>query len=50
MLNLMLGNHDLVDGDLLERGNFNPEDYWQRPRATPGFLAGRSGPITLYYG
>ena len=33
MPNLMLGNHDLVRfGDLLERGNFNQADYWQRHR------------------
>ena len=31
MPNLMLGNHDLVRfGDLLEQGNFNGADYWQR--------------------
>ncbi|WP_421182021.1 alpha-amylase family glycosyl hydrolase [Aeromonas enteropelogenes] len=51
MPNLMLGNHDLVRfGDLLERGNFNPADYWQRHKAAFSFLAARSGPITLYYG
>ena len=51
MPNLMLGNHDLVRfGDLLERGNFNPADYWQRHKAAFSFLAARSGPITPYYG
>ncbi len=51
MPNLMLGNHDLVRfGDLLERGNFNPAEYWQRHKAAFSFLAARSGPITLYYG
>lgn len=51
MPNLMLGNHDLVRfGDLLERGNFNQADYWQRHKAAFSFLAARSGPITLYYG
>ncbi|MEZ6962000.1 MULTISPECIES: alpha-amylase family glycosyl hydrolase [unclassified Aeromonas] len=51
MPNLMLGNHDLVRfGDLLERGNFNPADYWQRHKAAFSFMAARSGPITLYYG
>lgn len=51
MPNLMLGNHDLVRfGDLLERGNFNPADYWLRHKAALSFLAARSGPITLYYG
>jgi len=51
MPNLMLGNHDLVRfGDLLERGNFNLADYWQRHKAAFSFLAARSGPITLYYG
>jgi cyclomaltodextrinase len=51
MANLMLGNHDLVRfGDLLERGNFNPAEYWQRHKAAFSFLAARSGPITLYYG
>ncbi|MGL5499306.1 MAG: alpha-amylase family glycosyl hydrolase [Aeromonas sobria] len=51
MANLMLGNHDLVRfGDLLERGNFNPAEYWQRHKAAFSFLAARSGPITFYYG
>lgn len=51
MANLMLGNHDLVRfGDLLERGHFNPAEYWQRHKAAFSFLAARSGPITLYYG
>ncbi|MGN5138216.1 alpha-amylase family glycosyl hydrolase [Aeromonas sp. 164P] len=51
MPNLMLGNHDLVRfGDLLERGHFNPAEYWQRHKAAFSFLAARSGPITLYYG
>ena len=51
MPNLMLGNHDLVRfGDLLERGNFNGADYWQRHKAAFSFMAARSGPITFYYG
>ncbi|MCE9847011.1 glycosidase [Aeromonas allosaccharophila] len=51
MPNLMLGNHDLVRfGDLLERGNFNPAEYWQRHKAAFSFMAARSGPITFYYG
>lgn len=51
MPNLMLGNHDLVRfGDLVQRGNFDPADYWQRHKAALSFLAARSGPITLYYG
>lgn len=51
MPNLMLGNHDLVRfGDLLERGNLNPADYWQRHKAAFSFMAARSGPITFYYG
>lgn len=51
MPNLMLGNHDLVRfGDLLQRGGFSAESYWQRHKAAFSFLAARSGPITLYYG
>lgn len=51
MPNLMLGNHDLVRfGDLLERGNFNPAEYWQRHKAAFSFMAAHSGPITFYYG
>ncbi|WP_429054931.1 alpha-amylase family glycosyl hydrolase [Aeromonas veronii] len=51
MLNLMLGNHDLVRfGDLLERGNFKSTEYWQRHKAAFSFMAARSGPITFYYG
>lgn len=51
MPNLMLGNHDLVRfGDLLQRGHFNPADYWLRHQAAFTFLAAHSGPITLYYG
>ncbi|MCO4173615.1 glycosidase [Aeromonas veronii] len=51
MPNLMLGNHDLVRfGDLLERGNFKPTEYWQRHKAAFSFMAARSGPITFYYG
>lgn len=51
MPNLMLGNHDLVRfGDLLERGHFNPAEYWLRHKAAFSFLAARSGPITFYYG
>ncbi len=51
MPNLMLGNHDLVRfGDLLERGRFNPAEYWLRHKAAFSFLAARSGPITFYYG
>ncbi|MGL4717087.1 MAG: alpha-amylase family glycosyl hydrolase, partial [Aeromonas sp.] len=51
MPNLMLGNHDLVRfGDLLQRGNFKPAEYWPRHLAAFSFMAARSGPITLYYG
>ncbi|MBN9683439.1 MULTISPECIES: alpha-amylase family glycosyl hydrolase [unclassified Corallococcus] len=54
MPNLMLTNHDLVRfGDLLQRGGLaQPEDnsWWARHKAAFSFMAGYSGPITLYYG
>ena len=46
MPNLMLGNHDLVRfGDLLEQGNFNGADYWQRHKAAFSFMAARPVPL-----
>jgi cyclomaltodextrinase / maltogenic alpha-amylase / neopullulanase len=54
IMNLMLGNHDLVRfGDLIQRaGKSDPstEDYWARHRQAFTFMAAWSGPITLYYG
>jgi cyclomaltodextrinase / maltogenic alpha-amylase / neopullulanase len=54
IMNLMLGNHDLVRfGDLIQRaGKGNPSDdaYWARHRQAFTFMAAWSGPITLYYG
>lgn len=54
ILNLMLGNHDLVRfGDLIQRagkGEPNNESYWARHRLAFTFMAAWSGPITTYYG
>ncbi|OYU77817.1 MAG: glycosidase, partial [Alphaproteobacteria bacterium PA3] len=54
ILNLMLGNHDLVRfGDLVQRaGKAGPtsESYWARHRLAFTFMAAWSGPITTYYG
>jgi glycosidase len=54
ILNLMLGNHDLVRfGDLIQRaGQAGPssESYWARHRLAFTFMAAWSGPITTYYG
>jgi cyclomaltodextrinase / maltogenic alpha-amylase / neopullulanase len=54
IMNLMLGNHDLVRfGDLIQRagkGDPSSEDYWARHRMAFTFMAAWSGPITLYYG
>jgi glycosidase len=54
ILNLMLGNHDLVRfGDLIERagkGGPESEPYWARHRLAFTFMAAWSGPITTYYG
>jgi hypothetical protein len=54
ILNLMLGNHDLVRfGDLIQRagkGEPKSESYWARHRLAFTFLAAWSGPITTYYG
>jgi glycosidase len=54
ILNLMLGNHDLVRfGDLIQRagkGEPKSESYWARHRLAFTFMAAWSGPITTYYG
>lgn len=54
ILNLMLGNHDLVRfGDLIQRGGKgdpSSDAYWQRHRMAFTFMTAWSGPITLYYG
>ncbi len=54
IMNLMLGNHDLVRfGDLIERagkGGPNTPGYWARHRMAFTFMAAWSGPITIYYG
>jgi cyclomaltodextrinase / maltogenic alpha-amylase / neopullulanase len=54
IMNLMLGNHDLVRfGDLIERagkGGPNTPNYWALHRMAFTFMAAWSGPITLYYG
>ena len=54
ILNLMLGNHDLVRfGDLIQRagkGEPSSEAYWARHRLAFTFMAAWSGPITTYYG
>lgn len=54
ILNLMLGNHDLVRfGDLIQRagkGEPKSESYWARYRLAFTFMAAWSGPITTYYG
>lgn len=54
IMNLMLGNHDLVRfGDLIQRagkGEPNAESYWARHRLAFTFMAAWSGPITTYYG
>ena len=54
ILNLMLGNHDLVRfGDLIQRagtGEPRSESYWARHRLAFTFMAAWSGPITTYYG
>jgi cyclomaltodextrinase / maltogenic alpha-amylase / neopullulanase len=54
IMNLMLGNHDLVRfGDLIERaGKGGPDsaDYWAIHKMAFTFMAAWSGPITLYYG
>ncbi len=54
IMNLMLGNHDLVRfGDLIQRagkGGPNTESYWARHRLAFTFMAAWSGPITTYYG
>ena len=54
IMNLMLGNHDLVRfGDLIERaGKGGPDapNYWALHRMALTFMAAWSGPITLYYG
>jgi cyclomaltodextrinase / maltogenic alpha-amylase / neopullulanase len=54
IMNLMLGNHDLVRfGDLIERagkGGPSTPTYWALHRMAFTFMAAWSGPITLYYG
>ena len=54
IMNLMLGNHDLVRfGDLIQRagkGEPRSEVYWARHRLAFTFMAAWSGPITTYYG
>jgi cyclomaltodextrinase / maltogenic alpha-amylase / neopullulanase len=54
IMNLMLGNHDLVRfGDLIERagkGGPSTPAYWALHRMAFTFMAAWSGPITLYYG
>jgi hypothetical protein len=54
IMNLMLGNHDLVRfGDLIERagkGGPGTPTYWALHRMAFTFMAAWSGPITLYYG
>jgi glycosidase len=54
IMNLMLGNHDLVRfGDLIQRagkGDPNTESYWARHRLAFTFMAAWSGPVTIYYG
>jgi cyclomaltodextrinase len=54
IMNLMLGNHDLVRfGDLIQRagkGEPKSESYWARHRLAFTFMAAWSGPITTYYG
>lgn len=54
IMNLMLGNHDLVRfGDLIQRagkGDPNSDSYWARHRLAFTFMAAWSGPITTYYG
>jgi cyclomaltodextrinase / maltogenic alpha-amylase / neopullulanase len=54
IMNLMLGNHDLVRfGDLIQRagkGDPTTDSYWARHRQAFTFMAAWSGPITFYYG
>lgn len=54
IMNLMLGNHDLVRfGDLIQRaglGGPDSADYYARHRLAFTFMAAWSGPITFYYG
>jgi cyclomaltodextrinase / maltogenic alpha-amylase / neopullulanase len=54
IMNLMLGNHDLVRfGDLIERagkGGPTSANYWAIHKMAFTFMAAWSGPITLYYG
>jgi cyclomaltodextrinase / maltogenic alpha-amylase / neopullulanase len=54
IMNLMLGNHDLVRfGDLIERagkGGPSSANYWAIHKMAFTFMAAWSGPITLYYG
>jgi cyclomaltodextrinase / maltogenic alpha-amylase / neopullulanase len=54
IMNLMLGNHDLVRfGDLIQRagkGDPSSDGYWARHKMAFTFMAAWSGPITLYYG
>jgi cyclomaltodextrinase / maltogenic alpha-amylase / neopullulanase len=54
IMNLMLGNHDLVRfGDLIERagkGGPTSPNYWAIHKMAFTFMAAWSGPITLYYG
>jgi cyclomaltodextrinase / maltogenic alpha-amylase / neopullulanase len=54
IMNLMLGNHDLVRfGDLIERAGLGGPDttqYYARHRMAFTFMAAWSGPITFYYG
>ncbi len=54
MLNMMLGNHDLVRyGDLLQRASIaDPQDseWWARHRLAFMVQTAYSGPVTRYYG
>jgi len=51
--NTFLGNHDVPRfGDVLQRNDIEPDQasYYDRHRLAYTFMAGTSGPMTLYYG